>query len=141
MFGRYGRRLYELARGTDDSPVVPNRPTKSVSAEDTFQQDVPLAETEALIRSLAQKAWTASQTETRVARTVVLKLKTREFKILTRSLTPAQPPSSCEELTSIALSLRARVDAEPNQLFRLVGVGLSNFQAQEEASAQPGLFD
>jgi DNA polymerase-4 len=141
MFGRYGRRLYELARGTDDSPVVPNRPTKSVSAEDTFQQDVPLAETEALIRSLAQKAWTASQTETRVARTVVLKLKTREFRILTRSLTPAQPPSSCEELTSIALSLRARVDAEPNQLFRLVGVGLSNFQAQEEASAQPGLFD
>ncbi|HEY6845989.1 MAG TPA: DNA polymerase IV [Terracidiphilus sp.] len=141
MFGRYGRRLYELARGTDDSPVVPNRPTKSVSAEDTFQQDVPLAETEALIRSLAQKAWTASQTETRVARTVVLKLKTREFRILTRSLTPAQPPSSCEELTSIALSLRARVDAEPNQLFRLVGVGLSNFQAQEETSAQPGLFD
>jgi DNA polymerase-4 len=141
MFGRYGRRLYELARGNDDSPVVPNRPTKSVSAEDTFQQDVPLAETEALIRSLAEKAWTASRTETRVARTVVLKLKTREFRILTRSLTPAQPPSSCEELTSIALSLRARVDAEPNQLFRLVGVGLSNFQEPEEASAQPGLFD
>jgi DNA polymerase-4 len=141
MFGRYGRRLYELARGTDDSPVVPNRPTKSVSAEDTFQHDVPLAETEALIRSLAEKAWTAARTETRVARTVVLKLKTREFRILTRSLTPPQPPSSCEELTSIALSLRARVDAEPNQLFRLVGVGLSNFQAPEELSDQPGLFD
>ena len=141
MFGRYGRRLYELARGTDDSPVVPNRPTKSVSAEDTFQQDVPLADTEPLIRSLAEKAWMASRTETRVARTVVLKLKTREFRILTRSLTPAQPPSSCEELTSIALSLRARVDVEPNQLFRLVGVGLSNFQSPEQASAQPGLFD
>jgi DNA polymerase IV len=141
MFGRYGRRLYELARGTDDSPVVPNRPTKSVSAEDTFQQDVPLADTEPLIRSLAEKAWMASRTETRVARTVVLKLKTREFRILTRSLTPAQPPSSCEELTSIALSLRARVDAEPNQLFRLVGVGLSNFQTPEQASAQPSLFD
>jgi DNA polymerase-4 len=141
MFGRYGRRLYELARGTDDSPVVPNRPTKSVSAEDTFQQDVPLADTEPLIRSLAEKAWMASRTETRVARTVVLKLKTREFRILTRRLTPAQPPSSCEELTSIALSLRARVDAEPNQLFRLVGVGLSNFQTPEQASAQPSLFD
>ena len=141
MFGRYGRRLYELARGTDDSPVVPNRPTKSVSAEDTFQQDVPLADTEPLIRSLAEKAWMASRTETRVARTVVLKLKTREFRILTRSLTPAQPPSSCEELTSIALSLRARVDAEPNQLFRLVGVGLSSFQTPEQASAQPSLFD
>jgi DNA polymerase-4 len=141
MFGRYGRRLYELARGSDDSPVVPNRPTKSVSAEDTFPQDVPLADTEALIRLLAEKTWMASRTETRVARTVVLKLKTREFRILTRSLTPAQPPSSCEELTSIALSLRARVDAEPNQLFRLVGVGLSNFQTPEQASSQPGLFD
>jgi DNA polymerase-4 len=141
MFGRYGRRLYELARGTDDSPVVPNRPTKSVSAEDTFQQDVSLSETEVLIRSLAEKVWTVSRTETRVARTVVLKLKTREFRILTRSLTPLQPPSSCEELTSIALNLRARVDAEPNQLFRLVGVGLSNFQEPEKASAQPELFD
>jgi DNA polymerase-4 len=119
---------------------VPNRPTKSVSAEDTFQQDAPLSETEALIRSLAEKAWTASRTETRVARTVVLKLKTREFRILTRSLTPAQPPSSCGELTSIALNL-ARMDAEPNQLFRLVGVGLSNFQEPQKASAQPDLFD
>jgi DNA polymerase-4 len=141
MFGRYGRRLYELARGTDDNPVVPNRPTKSVSAEDTFQQDVSLSETEVLIRSLAEKVWTASRTETRVARTVVLKLKTREFRILTRSLTPLKPPSSCEELASIALNLRARVDAEPNQLFRLVGVGLSNFQEPEKASAQPELFD
>ena len=141
LFGRYGRRLYELARGIDESPVVPNRPTKSVSAEDTFQQDVPLSETEALIRSLAEKAWTASRKETRVARTVVLKLKTREFRILTRSLTPAQPPSSCDELTSIALSLRERVAAEPHQLFRLVGVGLSNFEEPEEAQAQPGLFE
>lgn len=41
-FGRYGVRLYELARGIDDSPVVPDRPTKSISVEDTFEQDVPL---------------------------------------------------------------------------------------------------
>ena len=40
-FGRYGLRLYELARGIDHSPVVPDRPTKSISAEDTFEQDVP----------------------------------------------------------------------------------------------------
>src|SRR5271169_2556406 len=43
-FGRYGLRLYQLARGIDDSPVVPDRPTKSISAEDTFAQDVPLTE-------------------------------------------------------------------------------------------------
>jgi len=141
LFGRYGLRLHELARGIDNNPVVPNRPTKSVSAEDTFQQDVLLSETEALIRSLAEKAWAASRKETRVARTVVLKLKTHEFRVLTRSHTPAQPPASCDELTSIALSLRERVQAEPHQLFRLVGVGLSNFEDPEEASAQPGLFE
>ena len=61
-----------------------------------------------MIRRLAEKTWTASRKELRVARTVVLKLKTSEFKILTRSHTPHAPPSSCEELTSIALSLRER---------------------------------
>ncbi len=44
-FGRYGVRLYELARGIDNSEVVPDRPTQSISAEDTFEQDVLLAET------------------------------------------------------------------------------------------------
>jgi DNA polymerase-4 len=140
-FGRYGLRLYQLARGIDDSPVVPNRPTKSVSAEDTFQQDVPLSETEPVIRRLAEKAWTASRKEARVAHTVVLKLKTSDFKILTRSHSPSHPPVSCDELTSIALSLRDRVDLGSHQRFRLVGVGLSNFRNPEEVSTQPELFE
>jgi DNA polymerase-4 len=140
-FGRHGIRLYELARGIDNSPVLPDRPTQSVSAEDTFQHDVPLSETESLIRRLAEKTWAASRNETRIARTVVLKLKTSEFRILTRSHTPASPPSSCEELTGIALSLRERVDLDPHQRFRLVGVGLSNFRDPEQASLQPELFE
>jgi DNA polymerase IV len=141
-FGRYGVRLYNLARGIDESPVVPDRPTQSISAEDTFPEDVLLAETEPMIRRLAEKTWEASRKESRVARTVVLKLKTKEFKILTRSHTPSSPPSSCEELTAIALSLRERVTLGANQRFRLVGVGLSNFfDAEEEDSSQRGLFE
>jgi DNA polymerase-4 len=140
-FGRYGVRLYELARGIDKSEVVPDRPTQSISAEDTFEQDVPLAETEAMIRGLAEKTWMASRKESRVARTVVLKLKTSEFKLLTRCHTPGSPPSSCEELTNIALSLRERVALSPQQRFRLVGVGLSNFHDPDNASAQPALFE
>src|SRR5271154_1888561 len=126
-FGRYGLRLYQLARGIDHSPVVPDRPTKSISAEDTFAQDVPLTEIEPMILRLAEKVWTASRKESRIARTVVLKLKTSDFNILTRSHTPPLPPCSAEELTAIALNLRERVDLGPQQRFRLVGVGLSNF--------------
>jgi DNA polymerase-4 len=130
-FGRYGSRLYELARGIDHSPVTADRPTKSISAEDTFERDIPLSQTDDLIRRLAEKVWTASRREPRIARTVVLKLKTKEFNIHTRSHTPSTPPASLEELTQIALDLRDRVDLGPNRLFRLVGVGLSNFRNAE----------
>jgi len=131
QFGRYGIRLYQLARGIDHNKVVPDRPTKSISAEDTFERDIPLSETEELIRRLAEKVWTASRKEGRVARTVVLKLKTSEFNVLTRSHTPSAPPESCDELTAIALLLRERIDLQPTQRFRLVGVGLSNFREAE----------
>src|SRR5882762_6600640 len=140
-FGRYGVRLYELARGIDKRGVIPDRPTQSVSAEDTFEHDVPLTDTEPMIRRLAEKTWTASRKELRIARTVVLKLKTSEFKILTRSHAPSAPPSSCQELTSIALSLRDRIQLSSKQRFRLVGVGLSNFRDPERESVQAALFE
>jgi DNA polymerase IV len=139
-FGRYGVRLHELARGIDEREVVPDRPTQSISAEDTFEHDVLLAETESVIRRLAELTWAASRKESRVARTVVLKLKTAEFKILTRSHTPPSPPTSCEELTAIALSLRERVALGTKQRFRLVGVGVSNFLDPEDILTQPVLF-
>jgi DNA polymerase-4 len=140
QFGRFGLRLYELDRGVDLSEVVPDRPTKSISAEDTFEQDVPIAETEPTIRQLAEKVWAASRKESRIARTMVLKLKTSEFKILTRSHTPSSPPYTCEELTDIALMLREKVDLGPKQRFRLVGVGLSNFEKPGDEAAQTVLF-
>jgi DNA polymerase IV len=140
-FGRYGVRLHELARGIDENPVVPDRPTKSLSVEDTFPEDVLLAETEPMIRRLAEKLWSALGKEPRIPRTIVLKLKTREFKILTRSHTSDNRPSSCDELTDIALKLRDRVDLGPQQRFRLVGVGLSNFQDAGETKSQPTLFE
>ena len=141
LFGRYGVRLCELARGIDESKVVPDRPTQSISVEDTFEQDVRLSETEPMIRKLAEKLWTDSRKKSRIPRTVVLKLKTSEFKILTRSHTPERPPSSCEELTGIALQLRKRVELSPQQRYRLVGVGLSNFQEAQETGSQAPLFE
>jgi DNA polymerase-4 len=142
-FGRHGKRLHELAHGIDLSPVVPDRLTQSISSEDTLERDVLLSETEPLIRRLAEKTWTASRKQARIPATIVLKLKTAEFKILTRSHTPASPPSSCDELIRIALLLRDRVHLGAQQRFRLVGVGMSNFHEPAEAlpEAQPALFD
>jgi DNA polymerase IV len=87
-FGSYSLRLHELARGIDHNPVISNRVRKQVSAEDTFPEDIPLVECETHIRRLAEKVWNASKGNARQARTVVLKLKTKEFSSLTRSLTP-----------------------------------------------------
>jgi DNA polymerase-4 len=100
-----------------------------------------LAETEPMIRRLAEKLWSASRKEARIARTVVLKLKTSEFQILTRSYTPNSPLSSCETLVEIALRLRERVQKSPQQRYRLLGVGLSNFKEPRNVVVQPDLFD
>ncbi len=138
-FGRYGLRLYELARGIDHNPVVSNRVRKQISAEDTFPDDLPLEQCESHILRLAEKVWAASRDNARGAKTVGLKLKTKEFVSLTRSLTVSAPLCSREEFTTIALALCRRVDLGPQQLYRLVGVGLSNFQVETESN--PPLFE
>ncbi len=146
-FGRWGRRLHELARGIDEHAVQPQRPTLQVSAEDTFEHDLTLAELEPHIRRLADKAWTGHQREAasegrpRVARTVVLKLKTADFHTLTRSLTPPQRPQSAGELADIACALRERVERPAHSRYRLVGVGLSGFVERDSYRAQSDLFD
>jgi len=138
-FGRYGKRLSELAYGIDERPVEPDQPVQSISAEDTFAQDVPLRATEPMIRELAAKTWSATRKTQRVGRTVVLKLKTSDFHILTRSLTPPLPPQSAQELADIAVALRERVALPDKTRYRLVGVGLSNFRDPDELP-QPDLF-
>ena len=140
-FGSFGASLHRRARGIDERPVQPNQPVQSISAEDTFEHDIPLQELAPTIRRLAVKTWEASGKTERVGRTVVLKLKTSQFRILTRSHTPDAPPSSLHALTDIALSLCARVQEPQDTLYRLVGVGLGGFREREEAWLQGSLFD
>jgi DNA polymerase-4 len=144
-FGRYGRRLHELSLGIDERPVTPDRPTLQISSEGTFEHDLTLDELVPHIERLAEKTWIAHQREAsgehgRVARSVVLKLKTAEFRILTRTLTPPERPSSASELAEIACALRARVDLPPRTRYRLVGVGVAGFVDRESFEAQPELF-
>ncbi|TAL86047.1 MAG: DNA polymerase IV [Rhodanobacter sp.] len=141
-FGRWGVRLHELAQGIDAHPVQPERPTVQISAEDTFAHDLLLDELEPHIRRLADKAWASYLREhERLARTVVLKLKTADFRTLTRSLTPPQQPRSASELAAIACALRERVERDTDERYRLVGVGLSGFIDRDSYQAQADLFD
>jgi len=139
-FGRYGLRLFELARGIDERAVTPDQPTQSVSAEDTFEQDLPLEALEPAIRRLAEKTWNGARKTSRIGRTVVLKLKTSDFRIITRSLTPPSPPDSSQVLADIAVALRERVSLGAATRYRLAGVGLSHFEEPPSVSRQPGLF-
>jgi len=72
---------------------------------------------------------------------VTLKLKTSDFRIVTRRVTPPKPPSSAEELAALALALLPRVELPSGTRYRLAGVGLSNFPDEEDDELQPGLFD
>lgn len=136
-FGSYAQRFYELARGIDHNPVISNRFRKQISAEDTFPEDILLAACETHIRRLAEKVWNASNDNARGAKTVVLKLKTRDFQSLTRSLTSRIAVPSCDALADIAVDLCSKVALSPVQLYRLVGVGISNFQFDIDPDAIP----
>ncbi len=144
-FGRWGQRLRELSLGIDDYPVQPDRPTLQVSAEDTFEHDLTLQDLAPHIHRLAEKTWAAHEREAqgehgRLARTVVLKLKTSDFHTLTRSFTPTTRPSSAAELADIACALRDRVERPAGSRYRLVGVGLTGFVDTDSFAAQSDLF-
>jgi DNA polymerase-4 len=132
-FGSFGQRLAQRAQGIDERAVEPNQPVQSISAEDTFETDLPLDQLEPAIRRLAEKAWLATRKTERIGHTVVLKLKTAQFRILTRSHTPESPPSTLEGFTAIALALRERVDLPTSTRYRLVGVGLAGFRDRDDA--------
>jgi len=139
-FGSFGRRLHARARGVDERAVEPDQPVQSISAEDTFERDLLLYEFEPAICRLAEKTWLATRKTERIGHTVVLKLKTAQFRILTRSFTPESAPASLEELIAIALSLRDRVALPATTRYRLVGVGVSGFRERDGSDTQGNLF-
>ena len=139
-FGSFGDALYRRARGIDERPVEPDSPVQSISSEDTFAEDLPLDALAPHIARLADKTWAATRRTERVGHTVVLKLKTAQFRILTRSLTLGVPPASADELALIAQALRERVDLPADTRYRLVGVGLHGFRERDESVLQGRLF-
>ncbi len=142
-FGKWGTRLYQLARGIDESPVQPSRKRKSWSSENTFAEDVTREEAAAWIREQSHKLWESLVQRSMQGRTVTVKLRTPDFQTATRQLSPPELPASGDDIARIAVSLLERFPFAPEAKFRLVGVGLSNFLDEEEESAaasEPSLF-
>ncbi len=139
-FGKFGRRLYQLARGIDRNPVDPDQPRRSLSAETTFESDLPLVELAAALDGLIERVWRHVDAQDGRAHTVVLKLKTSDFRIVTRSHTPPEPPRTAAGFTRIAHELLAKVDLPAATRYRLLGIGLANFREIEPPAPQSSLF-
>ncbi|WP_242442941.1 DNA polymerase IV [Magnetospirillum sp. 15-1] len=137
-WGKFGRRLAGMVHGIDSRPVNPDRPTKSVSTETTFARDtrdgkvlaealVPLAEGVARRLDRARLA----------GRTVVLKLKTADFKVITRHQRLADPTGRAEIILRAGLALLER--QTDGRAFRLLGIGITDLCPAEDADP-PDLF-
>ncbi len=138
-FGAIGRRLSRFSWGRDDRHVDPNAPTKSISSEATFETDI------ADLVVLSERLWPLCETvagrlkKHRLAgQSITLKLKTSDFKILSRSRMLADPTCLAEVLYRTARELLTR-EADGRQ-FRLIGVGASAL-TDGAAADPPDLLD
>lgn len=120
----HGRTLYHLARAEDDRPVTPERESKSVSVEDTFDRDVT---DRALLTALATRM--AARVCERLAdsgqsgRTVTLKIRLHDFTTLSRSATLPGPTDDAQTVARVATRLLDEIDTTGG--IRLLGVGVS----------------
>ncbi len=148
-FGRWGARLYDLARGIDERPVTPEHEKKSISRETTFPQDLydgqKLLET---LEELAEEVADELQQERLKARTVQIKVRFEDFTTITRRITLQEPIETSRVIREAArLLLQHKVEFEGRGV-RLLGVGVSHLEASKagqlalfavENSDEPGL--
>jgi DNA polymerase-4 len=126
-FGKNGRFYYQIVRGIDERQVEPSRETKSLSAEDTFPED--LSHTEDLCRELDKIAETVAERLRRYGlkgRTVSIKIKYSDFRIITRSRSFPEPLDECERIADIAKQLLEGTEPEGKPV-RLLGINISHF--------------
>ncbi len=126
-YGEEGARLWRLARGIDTREVDPERDTKSISAETTFERDI------GEFRPLEQHLW--DLTERVSARlkasglagsTVTLKLKSADFKTRTRARSLGAPTQLAARIFAAGRDLLVHEVGATR--FRLIGIGVSHLQ-------------
>lgn len=130
-FGKPGKFYYQIVRGIDNRPVQPHQETKSVSVEDTYQQDLTtskmmLEELDVLSKKLSARL----QHYQLKGRTVTVKFKFDDFTIMTRSHSLAVLISDKEHIMQTVKVILENAPLE-NKRVRLLGVGMSKFELPE----------
>ncbi|MEZ5666239.1 MAG: DNA polymerase IV [Alphaproteobacteria bacterium] len=131
-YGEIGLRLHDLARGEDRRRVSPDNDAKSISAETTFDEDIAdFAELRRRLWRLCEKVSERLKAQHLAAVTVTLKLKTADFRILTRSHKLSRPTQLADTLFRVGEAALARmIDQGP---YRLIGIGGSDLVGEAEA--------
>ncbi|GAA5627528.1 DNA polymerase IV [Brucella sp. NBRC 12953] len=138
-YGTMGQRLFRLSRGQDSRKVEPEHDMKSVSAETTFNKDLSQAtDLIPVLRALSEKVSQRLKVGDIAGRTVILKLKTQDFKLRTRNRQLADPTQLADRIFRTGLQL---LDKElDGTRFRLLGIGVSELSSDERADP-PDLVD
>jgi len=136
--GSLAGTLQRLALGDDPRAVVPDRPYKSSSSENTYNEDLLepgaiRAEIERMARQTAE--WLARKEL--LARTVTIKVRYADFSTVTRSHTAAAPTRDPDEIAARALTLLDRTDAGRRPI-RLLGAGVHGLAGDDAAIGFPG---
>ncbi|MBB4123671.1 DNA polymerase IV [Martelella radicis] len=136
-FGKSGSWYYRISRGIDERPVQPNRPRKSIGAEDTFATDIfELESARAELIPLAEKVWRHAENKQVSGRTVTLKVKYADFQQITRSRSVGQSMRSASEIVEIASVLLTELFPVQKGI-RLLGITLSSLGESSDGIREP----
>ena len=133
-FGAYGLRLHQLSQGQDARAVDPDGSRKTISAETTFFDDLSSQQDlEDQLWPMCEKVARQLRAEGICGRVAVLKLRTADFRIITRRRTLPLPIQTARTLFNVTRELLApELRGAP---YRLIGAGLSDFVNAEEAAS------
>ncbi|UWF60005.1 DNA polymerase IV [Brucella sp. 2716] len=138
-YGTMGQRLYRLSRGQDSRKVEPDHDMKSVSAETTFNTDLSAADDLVpVLRALSEKVSRRLKAGEIAGRTIVLKLKTQDFKLRTRNRQLGDPTQLADRIFRTGLQLLEK--EMDGTRFRLLGIGVSDLSPSDRADP-PDLVD
>ncbi|MEP4768460.1 MAG: DNA polymerase IV [Roseibium sp.] len=139
-YGSIGLRLAQLSQGDDTRTVKPSRGAKSVSTETTFRTDISdFEELRPILRDLSEKVSFRLKKAGIAGRGITLKLKTGDFKSITRARQLSDPTQLADRIYSAGVALLE--NETDGRRFRLIGVGVNDLSDADQADPQDLLDD